>query len=62
LARHDHNNEEAWLRHVLTAAQAALRKLHERDAPENQALAEDLERFCREVEERLRRHHGESAA
>jgi hypothetical protein len=39
---------------LIDACRRALQDLRARPAPENQALEEDLERFCAELEERLR--------
>jgi hypothetical protein len=46
--------EREWLRKLIDACQRALQDLRDKPAPENQALEEDLERFCAELEERLR--------
>jgi hypothetical protein len=47
-------SEREWLRKLIDACRRALQDLRDRPAPENQALEEDLERFCTELEERLR--------
>ena len=47
-------SEREWLRKLIDACHRALQDLRDRSAPENQALEEDLERFCAELEERLR--------
>lgn len=47
-------SEREWLRKLIDACQRALQDLRDRPAAENQALEEDLELFCAELEERLR--------
>ena len=43
------------LRHLLTVSVRALDRLRDQPTPENQGLEEDLVRYVREVEVRLRR-------
>jgi hypothetical protein len=47
--------EEEWLRQLLTVSRRALDRLRDQPTPENQSLEEDLERYARELEARLRR-------